>query len=421
MKGQFLSNLLPYDANLKKHGCLKKGLKEYQSLLKALLEAAYHFEAGDLEKFDSLVGENACEIRALWVAAIELNDTIDAEDLRDRVSLALKTVDSLLVPSSIDTLMRNDVSLKDLIEKQGFDILLTIEELFLIQSFILTEMKLVMDSEKQMCSLYRVETSDPKKLCRFGDVSISFTRGLISKVRRMLATASVQFVRSLAYRFQDQTLIRMVSDEFTVLHNTLPCIPMFWTYKAVLQAAKEEGIPLVIHAKFIEKNSDAYVVVSEDYMVFQVKNGEFVEMDSKHMDRNRPAFVIQGVVANENGQSLTKAEWKELMRQTSVVDVVLAGAADHRQFPDSALDARIEQLGDSEYESYKAMAKRSGFSDENPTTFFIQHVYAAPIGKIVKGEILNLDQLRELIQRSSASHCIPIPGSTFGITRYANV
>ena len=416
MKETQLSDLLPYDPSTKKNGCVKKGLKEYQALLKALIEAVHSLRARDFEKFDSLVGENACEIRAIAVALIALNSLVKVDDLNDLALVSLNKVDLLLKPSSIDLLMRSEESLKSLFEREGLDISLANDELFIILSFLLTEMKTVMASEKQINSIYRVEASDPKKICRFGDVSISFARGLISKTKRMLATASVQFVRSYACRFQDQPLMRMVSEEFTVLQNTLPCTPMFWTYKTILRAAQEEGVPLVIHVKFIEKNEGGYAVVGQDYMIFESVNGSFVEVAAENVDLEKPACIVQGVVSNENGQSLTKAEWKELMRETAVADVILAGAADHRQFPDQALDANIEQLQDSEYENYKAMAKGNGFSDENPTTFFIQHVYAACIGKVVRRmqiETLNLAQLRELVKISSRSRPVPTFESRF--------
>lgn len=419
MEEKQLIHLLPYDTSAKKHGCIKKGLKEYQALLRVVVEAAQSFQARDFEKFDSLVGENACEIRAVWLALSALKTSFSAESLIDQVLTSLAKVDVLLNPSTIDLLMRTEESLKSLFEREELDIALSTEELFIIQSFLLTEMKTVIDSEKQINSIYRAEVSDPKKICRFGDVSVSFARSLISKVRRMLATASVQFVRSYACRFQDQPLMKMVSEEFTVLQNTLPCTPMFWTYKTVLRAAQEEGVPLVIHAKFIEKNEGGYAVVNEEYMVFESENGSFVEVDAENIDLDRPACIIQGVVSNENGQNLTKTEWKELMKETSVTDVILAGAADHRQFPDQTLDAQIEQLQDSEYANYKAMAKRNGFSDENPTTFFIQHVYAACIGKIVKKmqvELLNLAQLKELVLRGPRSCPVPALQSLFAPT-----
>jgi len=62
--------------------------------------------------------------------------------------------------------------------------------------------------------------------------------------------------------------------------------------------------------------------------------------------------------------------------------VILAGAADHRQYPDPKEDRRIEELGDEEFESYRKMARANGYALENPSTFFIQHVYPMTVGKL---------------------------------------
>ena len=70
----------------------------------------------------------------------------------------------------------------------------------------------------------------------------------------------------------------------------------------------------------------------------------------------------------------------------SITDVILAGAADHRQYPDPEQNALIEKMGDGEFETYKALAKLKGFSLDNPSTFFIQHVYASVISQTIKKE-----------------------------------
>jgi hypothetical protein len=69
---------------------------------------------------------------------------------------------------------------------------------------------------------------------------------------------------------------------------------------------------------------------------------------------------------------------------TQKLGVILAGAADHRQYPDSEEDRRIEELGDEEFESYRTMARSRGYALENPGMFFIQHVYPSVVGNLPK-------------------------------------
>lgn len=68
VKKNFLSELLPYDTSTKINGGLKTGLKEYSLLLAATKQAMTLLRCGDLEQFDAVVGENACQIRAVKIA-----------------------------------------------------------------------------------------------------------------------------------------------------------------------------------------------------------------------------------------------------------------------------------------------------------------------------------------------------------------
>lgn len=72
------------------------------------------------------------------------------------------------------------------------------------------------------------------------------------------------------------------------------------------------------------------------------------------------------------------------MISSSNIKAILAGAADHRQYPDPEEDARIEEEGGEEFKNYRKMARTDGYSLENPSTFFIQHVYPTTLGKIAK-------------------------------------
>jgi hypothetical protein len=48
--------------------------------------------------------------------------------------------------------------------------------------------------------------------------------------------------------------------------------------------------------------------------------------------------------------------------------------ADHRQYPNPKKEISIS---DYEYKSFKEYAQNAGFSLDNPTTFFVQHIYCS--------------------------------------------
>lgn len=231
---KFLLDLLPYDASTKVNGSLEKGIKEYSLLLEASARAVRAFECGDLEQFDALVGENACQIRAVKIAMMfqgklgSLGSQV--EEVKERVR-ELK----------VEGLMKSGISLQALIQNEGLEIVLTQDEFFLAEAFLLSLAKTVEDSK----GLFRIEKTEAKKLQVLGEITSSFAGSLVKKVKQLISAASVEFVRSLR-------LEKMCSEEFTIKCGGCLCLPMFWTYKTLLLAAQEKGIPLVFIAKDAE-------------------------------------------------------------------------------------------------------------------------------------------------------------------------
>lgn len=373
---RYLSSFLPYCLDSKKNGNLRTALKEYQALINASAQALKAFHSKEYQKLDGLVGENACEIRAIWLCCFALKKR-NATELEKQLIIVGDALQKLLEPATINALMQSDISLKTLLEKEELNIPLNSEELFLIASFVLTEVKSLRSNSDQIDSIFIKERVDSKKLLQYGEITPSFANNLLSKLRKTLAAASVQYVREKAFALQDADLITMVSDPFTLVHNALPCIPMYWTYQTVLATAQQEGIPIIVHAKFIQKNAEEYSLVDEEKLFYEVgPDGSYRNVQPTTADLEKPACIIQGI-ATIDLATWSKSEWKARMRNTSIIDMILAGAADHRQYPDAALDSLFDGIEDRQYAAYKQLALKEGFAAENPTTFFIQHVYAA--------------------------------------------
>lgn len=250
----FLSELLPYDTSTKINGSLRTGLKEYSLLLAATKQAMTLLRCGDLEQFDAVVGENACQIRAVKIAMMIPKYLSSADLIQAQVEKASQKIETL--SKSLEPLMKRGISLEILLQEEDIDVPLTSDELFLIESFLLSVAKTVKAS-KASSPLCRNDAADPKKLKQFEKgVSASFTDNLVKKTRQLLSAASVAFVRERAQFLGDKQLEKMCSEDFTVTYNSWPCIPMFWTYKTLLLASEKASIPLVICAKFLAKDKE---------------------------------------------------------------------------------------------------------------------------------------------------------------------
>lgn len=377
-----LSALLYYNISEKKFGELQKSLKEYRLLVSALLESILALENGDLEKFDSIVGENACQIRAIRIAIIFSSNCKNYQTFRDQIGLVLSKIDELLAPKNISVLMSSGKSFKQILEEYNLNIQLTSDEAFKLKSYLLTEMKEVISNDEFMSSLCRKSKCTPIRIKRINpDISYSFTTRLASHLRQKLSAASVNFIRDLANDLQDSYLVHMVSDDFKITHNALECIPMFWTYKILLKSAQKNRIPIVVQVKFLEKHQNGYRVNGEKFFFFSPSQNTYIEGTPSESDLEKAACVIQGVAYSDSS-------WDESLLVQSISHVILAGAADHRQYPDPNHLISIES---AEYDYFKLLAKTQGFSADNPKTFFIQHVYPAQVKKVLNHQLQTLN------------------------------
>lgn len=378
IENQYLSGLLHYDpSNKKKHADLQKGLEAYKFLLSVSSTAISLLQNRDLEKFDSLVGENACQIRAIKIALIASKKLDSFNDLSQRVSKTLEKVHEVLSTFQSNAHVQQRLSLVDLIDQYKLDVLLVPEESFLIQSYILTEMKEIKYATECMASVLINEKCCPEMLQKkYPQISCAFLEKTAKKMRRLLSISSVQFVRQVASELQDPSLIKMVAKDFEREHNKLTCIPTFWSFKALFTLAQQKRIPLVIHAKFLGAVEEGYRVVDEEFLYFKVcqRARSYLKIEPNEEELILPACIIQGVVCPREGGPFPKQEWRESIARTSIIDMLLAIGANHRQYPDPNQSISIE---DGEYEYYKNLADTMGFSLNNPITFFAQHIYCS--------------------------------------------
>ena len=246
-----LAHLLPYDPQVKKGERLTDGLREYLLLLIAAEEAAKLFLRGDLECFDPLVGESACQIRALKLVLM-LEYTVDIDLLLKSVLHSKAVVSQLLTSNSI----QKKKSLHEVIEKEKINIHLNDGELYLIKSYLLSKVKTPRDSKPEM-PFIKNEYTDPKKIKEISDVGRMFSENLVEKLREKTSASSVRFVQKIASRLSpSESVVEMVSDKYLIKHRGLDCLPCYWVTKVLMQEALHRGIPLVMQVEQMAKDKN---------------------------------------------------------------------------------------------------------------------------------------------------------------------
>ncbi|MFZ4773511.1 MAG: hypothetical protein ACOYK9_05925 [Chlamydiia bacterium] len=375
MKKYYLHELLPYNTEMKMHVELRSSLREYEALLAIAIQALTYFQKGEYEKFDALVGENACQIRAICIALIALKNLIEFDLVLIQLAVVKERIAFLLTENFIKNLMASGISLNELMLKENLSLLLNFEVVFSILSFILTETKVTIKKDETEFSPLIREKNDYKKLKSFGEITTSFSDKFVTKSRKMLAELSTQFIQEITKELSDNNLQRMLSDNFIQSKNSLISLPTFWTIKSFLLTLKKESIPLFIHVKFMQKLDDEIRFIDDELLFFETISSCSTEPKMGASYNQNPIMVIQGITLIDSDLSRSKKEWRDRIFKHSITDIVLAVAADHRQYIEPEQNKIIDQLKDREYEYYKALAKSEGFSLENPSTFFIQHIY----------------------------------------------
>jgi len=233
-------------------------------------------------------------------------------------------------------------------------------------------------------SLFTEYRSVPRNLLNFGDVSVRFIRLLEKKIRRDIATSSVDFVRELAWELEDESLVDMVSDKYVQYHNNaLACLPVFWGFKVLLKAGLDKGIPIVLRTKFLKKEGDNYSMDSEKVLFFKPKINEnhliYVLAEPDEADLAISSIIVEGVACIDS--SFCKLKWQDQVSNHLISDIILACAAEHKQYVDPTLQVEIDS---PEYNYYIELAKKKGFSIHNPSLFFANHIYSAQGSKFLQ-------------------------------------
>ncbi len=371
-----ISALLPYHASSRNKGSLKTALNEYSALLLATQFTIDALKAQDFEQFDALVGENMCQSRALKIALMADKVVPHLAALESKVASIRGRVQVLL--SDIQPLSLSKISLQDLLDKE-LDVAVTAEELFFVQTYLLTLAKTLKPASLDN-PLLEFEATEHKKLQKLGEISSGFAKAVVMKLREQVSVASVTFIREQALELQQDE--RFVSEDFTIEHNGCQVAPFFFCSSILIHQALAKGVPVVIHLKKLAKDQGFQCVGRTSFFFAPDQtHGRYELKAPNQADLSHPAFVIEGVLCRDTNQLPSKEELEEKFTRHDPIELFCANTAAHRQYPDPSKDAMVEATGNSQYVLYKQLAERLGCTITNPSLLFINHVFCATVGR----------------------------------------
>jgi hypothetical protein len=368
----FLSELLPYELKKKTHARLIDGLKEYLLLLVAAEESMKSLTQGRLKDFDPLVGENACQVRAVKLALIMRSRLFNEEKLMLAVLQAKNKVLDLL--DSPSTLSSSGISLEEVLKSEQLEITITPSEAFFIKSYMLTKVKILLPPSEER-PLIKNERTDTKKIKEISEVGSMFAGDFVRSLREKMSATSTRFVQELS---KDGPLVgpsaQLLSDRYLVKHRGLNCLPCFATARILMHQAMRNQLPIVMFVEQRTKNQNDSAV-EKSVLFYQATSDGYMEVKYSDMDPQAPALYFLGSTMGELGELPEKSFWIRELNEKGPVDLILAYAAAHRQYPNPSDEVLLDQIKDPEYEYYKAKADEWGCSLENPSCFFLSHAF----------------------------------------------
>jgi hypothetical protein len=303
----------------KENDCFEKLKEEYEK------ETLQNLKLGNLEAFDALVGDTACQIRALYIAM-----------LYDKLQATQATI--------------------------------TKEELnFATLSFMLTKAKHV---EYSSTGTIETETVNYKYLD--ANLSKKVGCGLIKKAQTELSALSVLFLQHEADidTGLQKALSTVLIDSDIFKRSIVACYP---SVKLVLLCAALKGIPLII--KLTRPCSECSKKLHTICFFYRPKEGTFTSCAPDQNDLQRAALVCEGFCSSQE----TCKEFQDFclkFKKYSIVDIILANAAVHPQYPGKDNKDKTVEVAElqKELQVYRDFAQTNGCCKGNPALFCLDHI-----------------------------------------------
>jgi hypothetical protein len=311
------------------------------------------FEKGALFKLDSLLGDQACQIRAAFTACL-YNEY-----------------------KSSQTMQQQFKDLKEKIQKQE-PCVVPKSLVRLAQAFMLTETKKFKDS-KRLCDCcetsvkcFREETEEKKLITSyFTGCSNGFLKNIVSKAKKDLAEAGISFFRQKARSISSEMMQEMMSEGNVKTIQGRKELPCVYTLKMMLEIAANENIPVLVKVKKTAHHVEESPDTPFDVELFSRA------LPSKPKD-DTCVIVIEGMRKEVGNRA--REDYISRLSSLSLLTLCELNAAQHSQYSDKTGIDGVPLLKDfpeekERLEKLKNEAKQLGCSDSNMDLFCITHIF----------------------------------------------
>ncbi len=340
-------------------------------------------EKGKLVELDPLVGDCACQMRALMIADFVRNYQGNKEFAKEvaKMKATLTSAIGVLVKKISVLSLQTKVlegTVQQLITREDMEISVTPEILMLAQCYLLTKTKhhgneetLCHDCEKAVSGLTDV-TAEGKLGSVQKDLGGKTQRSIVECAKMALSAASCAYVMKDAPCDVDDLAKHLLSKTHIKEIYGRQELPCYASCVAVFAKAKVKQIPILLKVKkaaHTTRNPQEKFDVA--LLLKPAENGgSYQAVLPKKEDLEAPVIVIEG---QRSGQAIL-AEGADqylarLMRQRFMTLIRLNAAA-HKPYSDAKL-----AIANPELERIAKIAKEVGACHENQSLFSITHIF----------------------------------------------
>ena len=382
-------------SQVQKQDVLRSQLKNQAALLDWVLQALRQLQAGNLHMMDGLVGENACQIRAMMFA-----DLCSQPQSQDEILKAIQKVQEVQARYASADISKKQMSMNEVLSHNHLQFSLPKFLLAASTAYILWVTKIstlsiktnagdnsrfvLIESSTDNSLLIKPEERTTKKNSK-GEMVVKgtlFSEKVDKIARQKLAEYSVDYIQQLAAQLpeneENKELQRFVNGSYVKYDESgRPTIPCFAFMDIINKSAIQRKIPILLTVKRIELDEnitnadpDRYPFGEMTSQFYKVVNGDYVYQKETPLP-NTPLIVM-------DGYAITSRKIQDIQAQLQDIplkDNVLGNDAAHPQYPRSIKWDKEKGLESTRWEDYLKIAKDKGFCRENSSLCFIAHVY----------------------------------------------
>jgi hypothetical protein len=368
-------------------------LVHYRALLQLTTDALQNLQQNRLHLFDGLVGENACQIRAIMMADLAKKNL---GGFIENQLTSLKKASELIQTKDIENSIPKYMRFCDLIEKHELNLKLPRLLLAATLAYHLCITKIVGETtfrkiQTEGIAVIETTDSDYTDPCKWQFANIPIQANFASKMdsfaRKKLAEYSVWYVQELVQQLpknaEVEELRKFSSNAYKKNDgNGRDCLPCFIFMDILYRYALQGQIPILLKMGIVNPDTLSLEKEDEFFLYYQAKDGQYVHQDNvTEVPPDQPVIVMDGF--SMALKKFEKAALRDTLLTSSLADNVLGNDAAHRQYP---TDKHSQvTLPITRWEEYRSIARTKGFSRENPDLCYIYHVYADTLGHARSG------------------------------------